>query len=295
MTLRARTLTSLPVTDTRRDLDGISTAVLEGGDGPPLVLLHGPGEFAALWGHVIPDLVTTHRVIAPDLPGHGESGLPDGRLDTRRTLSWLRALVDATCDTPPDLAGHLLGGAVAARFAAAHPDRVRHLVLVDTFGLRPTRPQMRFLLPLLAFTARPTERTRDRFLAQCFVDFDAVRAGMADRWDAAAAYELAWARSRTGKKALRSLMPRFGLRRVRPAELAAVTTPTTLIWGRQDRQTPLRVAESASARYGWPLHVVDDCGDDPFVERPAAALPALRTALDQPPARTAQEPERDAS
>jgi pimeloyl-ACP methyl ester carboxylesterase len=280
MTLRARTLAALPVTDTRRQVAGIPTAVLEGGDGPPLVLLHGPGEFAALWGHVIPDLVTTHRVIAPDLPGHGDSGLPDGRLDTRRVLTWIRELVDATCDTPPDVAGHLLGGAVAARFAAAHPDRVRHLVLVDTFGLRPTRPAMRFLLPLLAFTARPTERSRDRFLAQCFVDFDAVRAGMGDTWEAAAAYELAWARSRTGKKALRSLMPRFGLRRVPPAELAGIRAPTSLVWGRHDLQTPLRVAETASARYGWPLHVIDACGDDPFVERPREALTSLRSALD---------------
>ena len=54
-------------------LAGVSTAVLEGGDGPPMLLLHGPGEFAAGWLPVFPDLVPTHRVIAPDLPGHGAS------------------------------------------------------------------------------------------------------------------------------------------------------------------------------------------------------------------------------
>jgi hypothetical protein len=48
-------------------LAGVSTAVLEGGDGPPIVLLQG--EFAAVWMRVIPELVTTHRVIAPGLPG----------------------------------------------------------------------------------------------------------------------------------------------------------------------------------------------------------------------------------
>ena len=44
--------------------------------------------------------------------------------------------------------------------------------------------------------------------------------------------------------------------------------PTTLIWGRHDLATPLRVAEAASARYGWPLHVIEDAADDPPVERP---------------------------
>src|SRR3989337_255283 len=70
---RERLLASMPVSERRLQLAGISTAVLEGGDGPPIVLLHGPGEYAAKWLGVIPDLVTTHRVIAPDLPGHGTS------------------------------------------------------------------------------------------------------------------------------------------------------------------------------------------------------------------------------
>jgi hypothetical protein len=54
-------------------------AVLEGGDGPPVVLLHGPGALAAEWMRVIPDLVTTQRVVAPDLPGHGASEVASAR------------------------------------------------------------------------------------------------------------------------------------------------------------------------------------------------------------------------
>src|SRR5881628_3526866 len=81
---RERLLAGLPVTDRRQEVAGVSTAVLEGGDGPPLVLLPAPGEFAAVWIRVIPDLVTTHHVIAPDLPGSGASEVPGGspRLDT---------------------------------------------------------------------------------------------------------------------------------------------------------------------------------------------------------------------
>ena len=55
-------------------LAGISTAVLEGGEGPPVVLLHGPSANATHWMRVLPGLARGHRVIAPDLPGHGASG-----------------------------------------------------------------------------------------------------------------------------------------------------------------------------------------------------------------------------
>ena|SRR5215210_7797543 len=71
---RQRLLAGLPVTERRLQLAGVSSAVLDGADGPPIVLLQG--EFAAVWMRVIPELVTTHRVIAPDLPGLGASGCP---------------------------------------------------------------------------------------------------------------------------------------------------------------------------------------------------------------------------
>src|SRR5436190_16921519 len=70
---RRRLLAGLPVLERRLELAGVSTAVLEGGEGAPVVLLHEQGEFAARWMSVIPGLVPTHRVVAPDLPGHGSS------------------------------------------------------------------------------------------------------------------------------------------------------------------------------------------------------------------------------
>ncbi len=288
MSTRDRLLAGLPVNDSRLRLAGIPTAVLEGGAGSPVVLLHGPGEFSAVWGRAIPELATSHRVIVPDLPGHGASGLPDGRLDVDRVLDWLGELIDRTCDRPPTVAGHLLGGAIAIRFAANHPDRVRRLVLVDSFGLSWNLPKLRFALPLAAYIVRPTEQTRDRFLDKCFVDFDGLREQVGDRWDAFGAQALEWAKSKTSKATLRSLMSGFGLRPIPAADLAQITAPTSLIWGRHDLQTPLRVAEAASARYGWPLHVIDGARDDPFFEQPAAALRALRAEL---PADAEQEAE----
>ena len=133
--LRERLLEGAPVSERRLTLAGHQTALLEGGNGPPVVLLHGPGEFAACWLRVIPGLVRDHRVIVPDLPGHGASELSGEPLDTAGVLAWLGELIERTCPSPPALVGHLLGGAVAARFAIDHPDRLSRLVLVDTYGL----------------------------------------------------------------------------------------------------------------------------------------------------------------
>src|SRR5215218_7920687 len=71
--LRRRLLAGAPVTERRLELAGVSTAVLEGGEGPPVMLLHGQGGWAGLWLPVIAGLVGAHRVVAPDLPGLGAS------------------------------------------------------------------------------------------------------------------------------------------------------------------------------------------------------------------------------
>ena len=117
---RERLLAGLPVTQRLQQLAGVSTPVLDGGDGPPVVLLHGPGGNAAHWMHVIADLVRTHRVIAPDLPGQGASELGATPLDSDRVLAWLGELIERNCSAPPALVGAALGGAIAARFAFEH-------------------------------------------------------------------------------------------------------------------------------------------------------------------------------
>ena len=140
MQARETLLAALPVTQRRLDLAGISTAVLEGGTGPTVVLLHGPGANATHWLGVIPELVSTHHVVVPDLPGQGASEITGGPLDADRVLCWLGELIESTCATPPMLVGYALGGAIAARFAADHGDRLHRLILVDTLGLSPFEP-----------------------------------------------------------------------------------------------------------------------------------------------------------
>jgi pimeloyl-ACP methyl ester carboxylesterase len=269
----------MPVTERRLHLAGVSTAVLEGGAGPPIVLLHGPGEYAAKWLLVIPDLVTTHRVVAPDLPGQGASEVSGGLLDAERVLSWLGELVEATCASPPAVVGQTLGGAIAARFASSRNHRLSRLVLVDALGLGPFQPAPEFAGVLMDFIAQPTEDTHDRLWRRCAFDLDGMRDRIGDKWERLKAYNLDRARTPSVQAAQHRLMEQFGMPAIPPAALARIAVPTTLIWGQHDLATPLQTAEVASARYGWPLHVIEQAADDPPLERPQAFLKALRVAL----------------
>ena len=278
--MRAQLLTDLPVTERTIHRGGVSTAVLEGGDGPPIVLLHGPGESSLWWMRVIPDLASTHHVIVPDLPGHGASEVGDNALDADAVTAWLGELIDETCSTPPTLVGHLLGGAIAARYASDPDARLRQLVLVDSLGLGRFFPSPRFAFGLVRFLVRPTDRAYHRFLDQCMLDRDGLIQQMGDDWEPFLAYNLDRARTPSVKGAMRTLMKEVGVPRIPGEDLERIAVPTALIWGRDDRAVKLGIAENASERYGWPLHVVDDSGDDPKLERPEAFLEALDTVLD---------------
>jgi pimeloyl-ACP methyl ester carboxylesterase len=277
---RERLLAGLPVEERRQELAGISTALLEGGEGPSLILLHGPGEFAAKWLRVIPELVRTHHVVAPDLPAHGASEIPDPEPDVNSLLDWLDALIELTCAERPALVGHVLGGAIAARFAIDRPERLRSLVLVDSLGLARFRPAPRFAVGLIGFQARPSERSYSRFMRQCSLDLDGLRGDLGELWDPFVSYNLDTARG-PGAKAIGRMLRRVGLPRIPASELARISVPTSLIWGRQDRANRLRIAETASARFGWPLHVIESCADDPARDQPRAFVQALRGCLER--------------
>jgi pimeloyl-ACP methyl ester carboxylesterase len=63
------------------------------------------------------------------------------------------------------------------------------------------------------------------------------------------------------------------------ADLQRIDVPTALVWGRADRMVRLRIAELASARFGWPLQVIEDAGHVPMVEQPESFMRALRVAF----------------
>jgi pimeloyl-ACP methyl ester carboxylesterase len=267
---RRRMVGTAPVTERRLTLAGVSTAFLEGGSGPPVVLLHGPGSYGPAWMPVIPALLGSHRVIAPDLPGQGASVVTGGRLDGDRFLDWLGELVEQTCRTPAVLVGHLTGGAIAARFASDHPQLVSRLVLVVPMGIAPFEPTRDFGTALSSFATEPTEHSHDALWRACVLDLDGLRERMGEGWAAMRRYNLDLITTPAVAAAQRVLLEEFGFTVVPPEVLARISVPTQLIWGRHDAIVRLAIGQAASARYGWPLHVVEGAGNEPALEAPEA-------------------------
>ena len=129
------------------------------GRGSPVVLLHGLGSTGADWLPTARRLALRHRVTLVDLPGHGESEMPEPFSLARATTALDRALA-AIPGGPVVLVGHSLGGLIAAAEAIEHPERVRGLVLVEAA----LKPQL--LEPL-----------RDEWLGRLEHDFREVRHG----------------------------------------------------------------------------------------------------------------------
>lgn len=276
---RTRLLSEATVRERRIVAGGTGTAVLEGGVGRPMVLLHGPGEFAGVWLPVLDDLTASHHVVVPDLPGHGASQLPAVAFTVDLVLAWLEDLIAQTCAEPPVLVGRVVGGAIAARYAAAHPNGVDQLVLVDTSGLVPFSPEPRFGLALQRFLADPSAATYERFMDLCAFDLDTARRQLGSRWAPYVEYAVELARDPGVQAAIGSFLALFAVQPL-PTEIwEAIEVPTTMIWGRQDAATPLAVAEGAAARHGWPLHVIEAAGDDPPLDRPTEFVDILLRAL----------------
>jgi 2-hydroxy-6-oxonona-2,4-dienedioate hydrolase len=108
---------------------GVRTRVIEAGDGPPLILLHGTGGHAEAYLRNLASLSRDFRVIAYDMVGHGFTDKPDRPYTLDVYAEHLLALLDALEIERADLSGESLGGWVAAWFAQAQPARVRRLIL----------------------------------------------------------------------------------------------------------------------------------------------------------------------
>lgn len=111
--------------------NGIRLHYVRGGQGEPLVLLHGFGSTWYMWRDVMPALAEQYDVIVPDLRGGGDSAKPVGGYDKRTMAEDIHALVVGLDLDGVHLAGHDIGLMVAYAYAAQHPDAVRRLALLD--------------------------------------------------------------------------------------------------------------------------------------------------------------------
>lgn len=134
--------------------DGTKLHVVEQGRGDPVLWLQGLNAPAAAWAVQLAHFSQTHRSIAADARGVGQSEAPPGPYTTRQMADDAIAVLDACGVARAHLVGLSLGGAVAQELALAHPDRVRSLALLATFATQDPRSRAllsawRALYPLI--------------------------------------------------------------------------------------------------------------------------------------------------
>jgi pimeloyl-ACP methyl ester carboxylesterase len=114
-------------------VDGVELHYLTGGEGPAVLLLHGYAETSRMWRPIIPVLGRNFRVIAPDLPGIGDSAIPADGLDMKSAATRIHALVRSLGVEKARVVGHDIGLMVAYAYAAQFPAETEKLVLMDAF------------------------------------------------------------------------------------------------------------------------------------------------------------------
>jgi len=137
----------------RRHADGARTISLHGhdvvyriaGSGPAVILIHGIAGNRDTWQHIVGPLADAgHTVIAPDLPGHGDSGASSGDYSVGAMAATLRDLLLALGHERATLVGHSLGGGIAMQFSYLFPEAAERLVLISAGGLgRTVNPFLR--------------------------------------------------------------------------------------------------------------------------------------------------------
>ena len=229
----------------------------QGEDGEPLVLLHGFGGDLNNWLFTAPALAGQHVVYALDLPGHGGSTKDVGSGD----LDFLAGAVEQFLDSQElgrvHLAGHSLGGLVAASLALAAPERVGSLALVASAGLGEEINREY----IEGFIAAERRRELKPVLELLFADPGLVTRQLVDD-------VLKYKRIDGVDEALRAIAGKLfgqgGQRVVIAGRLPELEVPLLVVWGREDRIIP--AAHTERAPEGAEVHVLDGQGHSPHME-----------------------------
>ena len=115
------------------EVNGIELHYLSAGEGSPVILLHGYAQNSHMWRPLIPELAKTHKVIAPDLRGFGESSKPESGYDKKTMAQDIHALAASLGLARAGIAGHDIGLMVAYAYAAQYPSAVTRIALMDAF------------------------------------------------------------------------------------------------------------------------------------------------------------------
>jgi pimeloyl-ACP methyl ester carboxylesterase len=259
------------------------------GNGPAILLIHGMAGSSRTWREVIPRLAERHTVIAPDLPGHGESAKPDGDYSLGAYASGLRDLVEGVCGIQrATWVGQSLGGGVAMQLAYQHPELCERLVLVGSGGLGREVSWMLRLLTLPAFEYLMPAlfprfiRDRGNALARRLHESGLRAPHAAELWRAYASL----VEPETRRAFLRTLHAVIGPSgqtvSAHDRLYLARSVPTLIVWGDQDRIIPVEHAHSAHALIpDSRLEIFEGAGHFVHVEEPERFASVLARFIDE--------------
>ncbi len=275
---------------THRLPSGGTLRALEGGEGPPVVLLHGRGHAAPMWFSYLTVLARGRRVLALDLPGFGLSSSPEGRLRSaedgaRFFTEPVEEVLLAMKQGPVAVVGHSLGGLVALELALRGKVPVERLVLIDAMGLGPE------MTPLArAFFRAGPERVARTLGPRLFDQLLPPPETPLGRRLGALGYELLAlpAGRPRAARAFDTLVPLVGGAFHRREQLRSVKQPVLLVWGEKEDTLPVSLAVEAAKHLPEVRLLRVVAGHSPHLERPEVVLPALKAFLDDAPAPQAE-------
>ncbi|MFI8202575.1 alpha/beta fold hydrolase [Streptomyces sp. NPDC085937] len=228
-------------------VDGVRVAYREGGSGEPVVFLHGTPSHSYEWRHVVPHVEAAgHRTLTYDLPGYGLSERPAHRdTSVAAQTDLLGHLLDALGLDRVSLVAHDIGGAVALRFALAHPGRVRRLMVMDSvsYDSWPSATWRRIIDEELDDHAAMSQEAFDDLLTRQLTMTVADKSLMSG--DVLRAY-LAPHASRLGRASFFEHQVRHYDSRYTEEiadRLGRLTLPVRILWGAEDEWQPVRYAE----------------------------------------------------
>jgi pimeloyl-ACP methyl ester carboxylesterase len=271
-----------PAMTRRVEVDGRDVGVVDsGGDGPPLLFIHGLGGIWQNWLLNLPAFMDTHRCVAVDLPGFGLSEMPD-----ECSIPGFARTVDKVCGQlgieEPVVVGNSMGGFVGAELAVRYPTRVSKLVLVAAAGLSTEylarEPLLAGARAFMVLTARAglrgegmVKRKRLRRLAlQAVVRYP-------EKLSVPLATELVGGANAPGFVDSFEALMSYSFR----DKLERIEVPTLIVWGRNDMLVPVSDAEAYEHLIGDNAHSVifDDTGHLPMLERPSRFNALLRSFM----------------
>ncbi len=266
---------------------GLRTEFLEAGRGPTVVLLHGLGATNASMLPTMWDLARDHRVIAPDLPGFGETQKPVRSYHAAFFARWLHDLLRQLGGERAHLVGNSMGGRVAIEAGLRFPERVDRLVLLAPSPAfirgREFVRIVRLLRPELALVPLPL---RHRAVVRSLRRLFSQPSRLPDAWYEAAADEFIRVfRTARGRIAFFSAARQIYLEEPHGEagfwdRLPGLDRPALFVWGARDRMVPARFAPHVERALPRAASVVfDDCGHVPQYELPERTNATIREFL----------------